>query len=133
LAATYWIQRCWLYSKASIHHNGKVLDDEEYKQVTIGETEDPESNGLNAEKPVLIESQEIMIMSSLDVSKPTSPKSPNRAMAAMSPRRRRTLERENMVQKVRHVISSPFPYMILILLAVMIVMIFVNVLPIAGK
>ena len=50
----------------------------------------------------------------------------------MSPRRRRAMERESMIEKVRHMVSSPFPYMVLILLVVMIVMIFVDVMPIAG-
>lgn len=58
---------------------------------------------------------------------------PRPAMASpMSPRRRRAMERESMIEKVRHMVSSPFPYMILILLVVMIVMIFVDVMPIAG-
>ena len=43
------------------------------------------------------------------------------------------MERESMIEKVRHMVSSPFPYMVLILLVVMIVMIFVDVMPIAGK
>ena len=50
----------------------------------------------------------------------------------LSPRRRRALERESMIEKVRHMVSSPFPYMVLILLVIMIVMIFVDVMPIAG-
>ena len=51
----------------------------------------------------------------------------------LSPRRRRALERESMIEKVRHMVSSPFPYMVLILLVIMIVMIFVDVMPIAGE
>jgi hypothetical protein len=50
----------------------------------------------------------------------------------MSPRRRRAMERESMIEKVRHMVSSPFPYMVLILLLIMIVMIFIDIMPIAG-
>jgi hypothetical protein len=62
-----------------------------------------------------------------------SPRSAKSNMASpMSPRRRRAMERESMIEKVRHMVTSPFPYMVLILLVVMIVMIFVDVMPIAG-
>ena len=57
----------------------------------------------------------------------------NTVVSPMSPRRRRAMERESMIEKVRHMVSSPFPYMILILLVVMIIMIFVDIMPIAGK
>lgn len=50
----------------------------------------------------------------------------------LSPRKRRRKEREVLIGKVVHVVSSPFPYMVLILLAAMIVMIFVDVMPISA-
>ena len=50
----------------------------------------------------------------------------------MSPRRRRKKEREVLIRKVVHVVSSPFPYMILILLVAMIVMMFVDIMPISA-
>ena len=50
----------------------------------------------------------------------------------MSPRKRRRKEREVLIGKVVYVVSSPFPYMVLILLAAMIMMIFVDVMPISA-
>ncbi len=50
----------------------------------------------------------------------------------MSPRRKRAKDREAVVAKIIHVISSPFPYMVLVLLFAMIVMIFVDVMSITG-
>lgn len=63
-----------------------------------------------------------------------SNKTPSKIAVAspLSPRRRRAMERESMIEKVRHMVSSPFPYMILILLVIMIVMIFIDIMPIAG-
>ncbi len=58
-------------------------------------------------------------------------KSPG-AVSPMSPRRRQAKNRENSIKRVVRVVISPFPYMVLILLAAMIVMIFVNVMPISG-
>lgn len=63
-----------------------------------------------------------------------SKKAPTKKSIAspMSPRRRRAMERESMIEKVRHMVSSPFPFMVLILLVIMIVMIFIDIMPIAG-
>lgn len=50
----------------------------------------------------------------------------------LSPTKRRSRPRASMMKRAVRVVSSPFPYMVLILLAVMIVMIFVDVMPISG-
>jgi hypothetical protein len=50
----------------------------------------------------------------------------------LSPRKRRMKQREATIKKLMFLISSPFPYMILLLLLAMIVMIFVDVMSISG-
>lgn len=50
----------------------------------------------------------------------------------LSPRRRRAREKEKLSVKAARVVLSPAPYVILVLLAVMVVMIFVDIMPIAG-
>eukprot|EP01033_Poteriospumella_lacustris_P008104 gene8104-5832_t len=50
----------------------------------------------------------------------------------LSPRRRRARSHEQMMQRVVRVVSSPLPYIVLILLFVMIVMIFVDIMPISS-
>lgn len=59
--------------------------------------------------------------------------SPAKAVSSpLSPRRRQALQRAKMVKRVTRVVSSPFPYIVLILLGLMILMIFVDVMPISG-
>lgn len=79
------------------------------------------------------------IFSTLSVVSATSPMSSPRNRSSkqvtspvMSPRKRRRKEREVLIGKVVYVVSSPFPYMVLILLAAMIMMIFVDVMPISA-
>lgn len=50
----------------------------------------------------------------------------------LSPRRRRARAQEQMMQRVVRVVSSPLPYIVLVLLFVMIVMIFVDIMPISS-
>ena len=121
-----------MISKASIHHNGKLLP-----------VDEPEPRNC----PVSLRCHESESRNRLETEASTNPllglggsnqlKSPRATkgsvVSPMSPRRRRAMERESMIEKVRHMVSSPFPYMVLILLVVMIVMIFVDVMPIAGK
>ena len=56
----------------------------------------------------------------------------NKAAAVLSPRKRRRKAREQTFKRVVRIVVSPFPYMVLLLLAAMVVMIFVNVMPISG-
>lgn len=57
---------------------------------------------------------------------------PPDAASILSPRRRRARSQEQMMQRVVRVVSSPLPYIVLILLFVMIVMIFVDIMPISS-
>jgi Na+/H+ antiporter NhaD/arsenite permease-like protein len=54
--------------------------------------------------------------------------------AMLSPRRRRARqhEQEQMLQRVVRVVASPFPYLVILLLFAMIVMIFVDIMPISS-
>jgi hypothetical protein len=99
-----------LLSKASIHHNGKIIDDDVKREPILNE----ELYRGNSSMDEFLQS-------------PTSPE------PALSPRRRQAAERQAMIQKVRYFVVSPFPYMILILLVVMIIMIFVDIMPISGN
>lgn len=98
LLATWWIQRQWLFSKASIHHNGKISD--------------------GGEKGELISYAELhRVNSSMEELKSTGSASSN-GKPLMSPRRRQAAERQAMIEKVKHMVVSPVPYMVLILLVV---------------
>jgi hypothetical protein len=140
LPATYWIQRCWLRSKASIHHNGQILMSEESKIPNYVADQKTQSSSAedhgNPDRNLQISMLPLLTLNhpihEYDLST-NMKKTPKAGMTSpLSPRRRRALERESMIEKVRHMVSSPFPYMVLILLVIMIVMIFVDVMPIAG-
>jgi hypothetical protein len=87
-----------LFSKASIHHNGKITDDE-----VKGE-------------PISYEALHRVNSSMAELKSPGSPASIGSPV--MSPRRRQAAERQAMIQKVKYMVVSPFPYMVLILLVV---------------
>jgi hypothetical protein len=128
-------------SKASIHHNGQVLvTADDVKPLNVSEKalempfEDVEGCDRNQQLlllPIEASGNPIHGIQSNNQSR----KTPSKVAVAspLSPRRRRAMERESMIEKVRHMVSSPFPYMILILLVIMIVMIFIDIMPIAGK
>jgi hypothetical protein len=61
-----------------------------------------------------------------------SPQKLASAKSPISPRRKSALEREKLVKKVVRVVSSPIPYVGLCLLFLMVIMIFVDVMPISG-
>ena len=54
------------------------------------------------------------------------------ATSPLTPRRKAKKDRDAFIKKVSHVVTSPLPYLILVLFAAMIVMIFVDVMSIAG-
>jgi hypothetical protein len=54
------------------------------------------------------------------------------ALSPLSPRRRKALERAKMSKRISRFVTSPFPYVVLALLGLMIVMIFIDVMPISG-
>ena len=58
-------------------------------------------------------------------------KSPDQ-IAVLSPRRQRSMERLRLVGNVVRFVKSPFPYAVIGLLVAMIIMIFVDVMPISG-
>lgn len=60
------------------------------------------------------------------------PKSPDQMIAVLSPRRQRSMERLRLVGNVVRFVKSPFPYAVIGLLVAMIIMIFVDVMPISG-
>jgi hypothetical protein len=63
----------------------------------------------------------------------TISKSPSQTtLSPLSPRRRKALERAKMSKRISRFVTSPFPYVVLALLGVMIVMIFIDVMPISG-
>lgn len=95
-----------------------------------GESQIPVLNSLH---PAELTSNPLVKSEGISQLKMVAKPAKNTVVSPMSPRRRRALERESMIEKVRHMVSSPFPYMILILLVVMIIMIFVDIMPIAGK
>ena len=128
-------------SKASIHHNGQVLmtaDDVKPISGTEKALDMPFEDVEGCDR-----TQQLLLLPIEASSNPIhgtqannqSRKTPSKIAVAspLSPRRRRAMERESMIEKVRHMVSSPFPYMILILLVIMIVMIFIDVMPIAGQ
>jgi hypothetical protein len=87
-----------LFSKASIHHNGKISDDD-------GKGE-----------PISYEELHRVNSSLAELKSPGSASSTKSPL--MSPRRRQAAERQAMIEKVKYMVVSPFPYMVLILLVV---------------
>lgn len=61
---------------------------------------------------------------------PTSASQSN--LSPLSPRRRKALARAKLGKRITRFVTSPFPYVVLILLGIMVVMIFVDVMPISG-
>jgi hypothetical protein len=53
-------------------------------------------------------------------------------LSPLSPRRRKALERAKLEKRLTRLVSSPFPYILLAMLALMVVMIFIDVMPISG-
>lgn len=53
-------------------------------------------------------------------------------LSPLSPRRRKALQRAKLVKRVTRMVTSPFPYVVLVLLGLMVVMIFIDVMPISG-
>jgi Na+/H+ antiporter NhaD/arsenite permease-like protein len=136
LITTYWIQRCWLYSKGRVNHNGNFpVSASEPEHLAEEMNHDGTRNPLQSAAALCIPASALSPKASLSQSAktPTTAGAGAGAMSPiMSPRRRRAKDREAMMEQVTYYVSSPFPYMILILLAIMIIMIFVNVMPIAG-
>lgn len=123
-----WVESCWMHSRAKIE---KLQEDIEAFAI---------SNDSN--NPVAVPQDGKLIMESMQpeptVSSPvsqngSSKKSLEQSLASpLSPRRQLAREREKTVKKPVFYVSSPVPYLILIMLLIMIVMIFVDVMPIAA-
>ena len=144
-----WIYRCWRINKLLLKYsitetNENALlqsDDESSKIVNI---EEEKSSQLNIEVIIdqnkgkndsslfltICDCNENSILSNYSPIK--SPGSVKSAKSPLSPRRKKKTDREIMIEKVVHVISSPFPYMVFVLLVAMIIMIFIDVLPISA-
>jgi hypothetical protein len=76
-----------------------------------------------------LNNQEVAFCGCLEVNNPSPVKTPH---SALSPRRKKAREREKFTKKVVKVVASPIPYCVLVILLLMVVLIFVNVMPIAG-
>eukprot|EP01038_Epipyxis_sp_PR26KG_P005437 gene5437-7530_t len=72
----------------------------------------------------------------INVTSPKSVGSNKQSMASprspMSPRRKQARDRAKLINNAIHIVTSPFPYMVLILLGLMIIMIFVDIMPISA-
>jgi Na+/H+ antiporter NhaD/arsenite permease-like protein len=135
LITTMWIQRCWLKKKAE---NAKEREATGYnplnsdtEHLIIDTVAASSSSEVKSSVPALDLSFCSCVQdSSAGVFSPgsslKSPKSP------ITPRRKRKKQNEQLMSNIVHVVSSPFPYMVLILLGIMIIMIFVDVMPIAS-
>jgi hypothetical protein len=147
--ATYWIQRCWFASKARdaatvtitplVHStvsshavvapqiaNGASSSGKLWVDVQYGDAEAPNRSAGRVKLADDTQCERLLSLSCV-VDHQTAG-----AMAALSPRKQRQQQREALVSRMVYIIASPFPYMVILLLISMIVMIFVNVMPISG-
>ena len=115
--AIYWIQLSWLKSR--------------HDPVRLPLTEEGLETVPTIDAPVKADSDYDMCwgVTLFPVTSPTQSRSP---MAVMSPRRKRAMERSRVVGNVVRFVKSPFPYAVIGLLVAMIIMIFIDVMPIAG-
>lgn len=141
LITTFWIQRCWLKKKAENARALEVAGAEGYNPLN----EDIERQRLKEEAAQSSETASLTVPA-LDLSfccaqdtstdgvfSPGSSPGKRSMMSPVTPSRRREKKSDRSpMSNLVHVVSSPFPYMVLILLGIMIVMIFVDVMPIAS-
>jgi len=142
LITTFYIENCWAKSSKMSVHASKPMplpsqDDASLTLPTIPSAEPGPSTN-----PILKSSATASATTSapalrigcfesdgfLMVSGPLSPT----PLSPLTPRRKRAKKRQEAYDKIVRVVSSPFPYMVLILLVAMIVMIFVDVMSISG-
>lgn len=159
LITTMWIQRCWLNTKMS---NLKAKQEASFIHSMTSTLYNPLSANGDLENSMRIDNEmtgaEKGIASKLStanlapasvvpdlnltsccvadasIDNVFSPQSPTKRGSALSPspRKRRQKKESQAVNNLIHVVSSPFPYMVLILLGIMIIMIFVDIMPISS-
>lgn len=141
--ATYWIQRCWLNNKAVLHNHSQLGAQDQDCTLLPAVNNEIEKNPLQC--PISDIAEDATTVSGSCHIRPTVQQltvcvqdySQNRVTSppkqmVLSPRKVRSIQREAMITKIVHVVSSPFPYMVVFLVLSMVVMIFINVMPIAG-
>lgn len=139
--ATKWIERSWLQHRLQVQEAERQLllrDSTDHAGVlTLHLPRDEEAGaaagGLVALSPQAAAKPSASSAWSCNCTDDDQIVSPTAASFAspLSPRRRLAREREQLVVKVVKVITSPIPYIILVLLLAMIVMIFVDVMNIS--
>lgn len=114
LVTTKWIEWCWMSSRARA-------------QVPSAPPPLPASDH---EAPPQGESSKLSLslVSCGDMSSASS----NSQQALLSPRRERARARERLVRRAARMVASPLPYAVLVIFFAMIVMIFIDVMPISG-
>lgn len=137
---TWWIQRCWLQARKQgqlvtssnpLCLNTASKETESNDRSRFGafpQAVDLEQSALKAETEVATQTcqQQLLQLTC------SENQSSSFALSPLSPRKQRQQQREAVVQKMVFMISSPIPYLIVMLLIFMIVMIFVNVMSISG-
>ncbi len=127
MTAISCVEWCWKSAKEKQHSSTlygvtqQTLGDEEKNPIIL-------SPKLRIVIPVT--NKEITFCDCLESSDTSPVKSSTKT--PLSPRRKRAREREKLVKKVVKVVSSPIPYCTLGIVLLMIILIFVNVMPIAG-
>jgi hypothetical protein len=155
--ATYWIERCWFQSRASYRTEeisaatspmksivqagalvpqqgankgggpdalGKLIITTSSRDEDIEEAKTTNQDGYGGSSSC----EPLIVMGCASDHHLQSAS----ALSPLSPRKLRQQQREALMTKLSYLISSPFPYMVSLLLLAMIAMIFVNVVPIAG-
>jgi hypothetical protein len=152
-----WIRRCWMSNRklveATVHQRSLTSQDEEEQQLQQQSGDQKGGGSLRIETPAY---HEVALLTTSTTGPTFVSKSPDfwslklvggsgkgnnaaasaagsaAAMSVLSPRRRRTQERGKMVKRMVYLVTSPAPYVVLVLLGLMVVMIFIDVMPISG-
>ncbi|KAJ1442100.1 hypothetical protein B484DRAFT_390309 [Ochromonadaceae sp. CCMP2298] len=149
LVTMEWIRRCWMKSRASLEAsrdtvqrviaaNVQAAADEEGGEKGDGvltiknpDTDFPDDEATSPRRSIW--SLSIFGGTGAAAGASAGAASPTNAGAlVMSPRRKKAQLRAKSATRMVRFISSPFPYLVLVLLGLMVVMIFVDLMPISG-
>lgn len=123
-----WIQWCWASSRRKQEQNQEsAFKGSDTPEVEIEDGLKPMPTADTSSKATVTGSVVLfpyfLCGEKLNSSGPLSP---------LSPRRKLAREREKSFKRAARTVTSPAPYILLVLVGLMIIMIFVNVMPIAG-
>ena len=131
-----WIQRCWMKSREQAKRGPTMFTKSSNYPVLLSsclQEEDSTHNPIKEEEgESKTENKNNGSTSSKGKVSGIGPDSENSKLALVTSVQDWSAKEENMMKKIRRVVVSPFPYAMLILMGAMIVLIFVEIMSIAG-